>query len=417
MKLINLLTIWYILITMIALFLGGLLIFKKFESEIDFELGRELDRQIDAYAERIQSGAPADRLIYDKLEILEIPYDLPLEELYLRDTVAYHDPMNRAENQLKASKSYKINGKHYRISYYNVVVETEDITETVVITMLSVFLIQLLFLGFFTRIGSKKILRPFHKTLDQIRSFNFQKNEPIHLPKNSIAEFEKLNSFLEKMSQKLLLDYRQIKEFSENLSHEIQTPSAIIRGKLEHLMNENINENQAQMIQAAYQSNEKINKIVRSLSMLAKLENEEFEAPEKIDLSPIVRKLIEGMEELIELKNLEVKTQIQENSMVKIHPFIAEVLIQNLINNAIKHNSEGGKLYVELNDYSLRIENSGAIPDKDPEEFFGRFSKGNTNSDSIGLGLSIVKQICRRYNLRPIYRIENNLHVLTILFK
>ncbi|MFC3416931.1 sensor histidine kinase [Algoriphagus hitonicola] len=417
MKLINLLTIWYTLITMIALFLGGLLIFKKFESEIDFELGRELDRQIDAYAERIESGAPADRLIYDKLEIREIPYELPLEELYLRDTVAYHDPMNRAENQLKASKSYKIDGKHYRISYYNIVVETEDITETVVITMFSVFLIQLLFLGFFTRIGSNKILRPFHKTLDQIRSFNFQKNEPLHLPENSIAEFEKLNSFLEKMSQKLLNDYRQIKEFSENLSHEIQTPSAIIRGKLEHLMNEQISEKQALMIQSAYQSNEKINKIVRSLSMLAKLENEEFEAPEKIDLSPIVQKIIEGMTELIELKNLEVKTQIQENSSVKIHPFIAEVLIQNLINNAIKHNVEGGKLYVELNDYSLRIENSGALPEKDPEEFFDRFSKGNTNSDSIGLGLSIVKQICRRYNLRPIYRIENNLHVLTILFK
>ncbi|MGM0946995.1 MAG: sensor histidine kinase [Bacteroidota bacterium] len=417
MKLINLLTTWYILITMIALFLGGLLIFKKLESEIDFELGRELDRQIDAYAERIRDGAPADRLIYDKLEITEIPLDIPEEELYLRDTIAYHDPMNREEKQLKASKSYKIDGKHYRISYYNIVVETEDITETVVITMVSVFLIQLLFLGFFTRIGSKKILRPFHQTLDQIRSFNFQKNEPLHLPKNAVAEFEKLNSFLEKMSQKLLNDYRQIKEFSENLSHEVQTPSAVIRGKLEHLMNEDISEKQALMIQAAYQSNEKINKIVRSLSMLAKLENEEFEAPEKIDLSPILHRVLDGMQELIELRSLVVSTQIQENSLVKIHPFIAEVLIQNLINNAIKHNIQGGQLRIELNEYSLRIENSGKLPDKDPEEFFDRFKKANSSSESIGLGLAIVKQICRRYTLRPQYRIENNLHVLMILFK
>ncbi|WP_332913152.1 sensor histidine kinase [Algoriphagus boritolerans] len=81
-----------------------------------------------------------------------------------------------------------------------------------------------------------------------------------------------------------------MKEFSENLSHEIQTPSAVIRGKLEHLINENITEKQAELISSAYKNNERITHIVRSLGMLAKLENEEFEAPETINLSPALEK-------------------------------------------------------------------------------------------------------------------------------
>lgn len=417
MRLLNLLTAWYILITMVGLLIGGFLIYKKLDSEIDFELGRELDRQIEAYAQRVKAGVPPDRLNYDKLEIKEIPFNLPIEELSLRDTVAYHDPMNRHEKQLKASKSFKTEDKHYRISYYNVVIESEDITETVVITMASIFLIQLVILGFFVRIGSKRILRPFHRTLSKIRGFNFQQNKPLEFDQYAISEFNKLNSFLSRMSLKLLKDYRQMKEFSENLSHEIQTPSAIIRGKLEHMMNEDISENQAAMIQSIYQSNEKINKIVRSLSMLAKLENEEFEAPETINLSPVLFRVIESMEELIEMKDLNLKTQIKEEAFVKIHPFVAEVLLQNLINNAIKHNQPGGRIQVELNDYSIRIENTGKLPDFDPEIFFERFKRAENRSDSIGLGLAIVKQICKTYGFRPTYRIENNLHVISILFK
>jgi len=286
--------------------------------------------------------------------------------------------MNRHEKQLKASKSFKTEDKHYRISYYNLVIESEDITETVVITMVSIFLIQLVILGFFIRIGSKRILRPFHRTLSKIRGFNFQQNKPLEFDQYAISEFNKLNSFLSRMSLKLLKDYREMKEFSENLSHEIQTPSAIIRGKLEHMMNEDISENQAAMIQSIYQSNEKINKIVRSLSMLAKLENEEFEAPETINLSPVLLKVIESMEELIEMKDLNLKTQIKEEAFVKIHPFVAEVLLQNLINNAIKHNQPGGKIQIELNDYSIRIENTGKLPDFDPEIFFERFKEPKT---------------------------------------
>lgn len=417
MKLINIITGWYLGITLAALLVGGFFIYDKLESEINFELGMELTRQIDAYAARIENGVAAERLEYDKLEIKEIPIHLPIEELQLRDTVAYHDPMNRDEGQLKASKSYKVNGRHYRISYYNLVVEAQDITETVVITMMAVFAIQLVFIGIFFRIISTKIFLPFHESLDAVQAFSFQENEPLEFSKNGITEFEKLNEFLERMTKKLLKDYRQIKEFSENISHEIQTPSAVIRGKLEHLMNEGMTEKQAELINSAYQNNERINRIVRSLGVLAKLENEEFQAPETLNLSSFTEKILADLEELIEIRAISLTRQIDPMVWLEIHPFVAEVLLNNLIRNAIRHNNEEGLIKIELNSQFLKIENTGTTPTSDPQEYLERFKKGSDHPESVGLGLAIVSQICKNYGFRLFYYFENNMHTIRILFR
>jgi signal transduction histidine kinase len=416
MKLLNLLTVLYLIPTLLALVIGGIFIFRKLESEINFELGMELNRQIDAFANRIRQGVPPEGLASNRLEIFELSYSLPEEGLTLRDTLAYHDPMNQNEVQLKASKSYKIGDKHYRISYYNLVVETEDITETVVYTMLIVLLVQLLFIGFFFRGVSTRILKPFYHTLDQIQQFNFQQNVPLNLARTQIREFNELNGFLERMSNKLLKDYRKIKEFSENISHEIQTPAAVVRGKLEHLMNLEINREQSELIHSAYQNNERIHRIVRSLSLLAKLENEEFETPSPINLSEIFHKNLEMLEELIQLSALTLEVNLDPSVMVNMHPFIAEIMMHNLISNAIKHNHKGGWINIILSASELRIENSGLPLKQNPNELLQRFKKESTNPDSVGLGLAIVYQICKTYGFTFRYISEKETHSVFIAF-
>ncbi|MEX2565774.1 MAG: hypothetical protein WD431_07530 [Cyclobacteriaceae bacterium] len=110
------------------------------------------------------------------------------------------------------------------MSTYNIMIESSDITETVVQTMVAIFVLILVFITITSRIISKKILRPFHQSLDQIRAFSFKKNTPLKFGPTKTDEFIKLNDFLHKMSLQLLHDFRIVKEFSENISHEIQTP-------------------------------------------------------------------------------------------------------------------------------------------------------------------------------------------------
>ena len=417
MKLLNLLTSVYLIIILMALLIGGFFIYRKLGEEINFELGMELNRQLDAYAERIKQGIPPDALVNERLEIIELPFQLEAEDLSIRDTIAYHDPLSREEKQLKASKSFKIGNRHFRISYYNLVVEAEDITETVVYTMLVVFFIQLVFLGLFFRGISNWILKPFHHTLQKIQQFNFQTNKPLHFEKSKVSEFNHLNGFLERMTQKLLKDYRQIKEFSENISHEIQTPAAVVSGKLENLMNLEMTEEQAHLIYSAYQNNERIHRIVRSLSLLAKLENEEFDPPSEIDLSEIFIKNIELLSELITLSDLNLQTEIKPNVMVKMHPFIAEIMINNLLGNAIKHNFKGGWIKVKLGLNQLLIQNSGNSLQHSPIELIERFKKESDKPESVGLGLAIVNQICKTYQFSFGYATDVSIHTTTIDFK
>lgn len=417
MKLLNYLTSIYVVLTLLTLVVGGFFIFSKLESEINFELGRELNRQVDTFAERLRQGAPPEELTSDRLEIFELSYSLPEEELTLRDTLAYHDPMNQNEVQLKATKSYKIGDKHYRISYYNLVVETEDITETVVYTMLIVLVVQLLFIGFFFRGVSNRILMPFYQTLDQIQQFSFQQNVPLDLGRSQIKEFNELNGFLERLSKKLLTDYRQIKEFSENISHEIQTPAAVVRGKLEHLMNLEINREQSELIHSAYQNNERIHRIVRSLGLLAKLENEEFEAPVPINLTDILYKNLKMLKELIQLSALTLETHLDPRILVKMHPFIAEIMMHNLLSNAIKHNQKGGWITVTLTPDTLQLDNSGLPLRQHPKDLLQRFKKDSPHPDSVGLGLSIVNQICKTYGFTFSYSSEKEKHSVIIDFR
>ncbi|HWY37848.1 MAG TPA: sensor histidine kinase, partial [Bacteroidia bacterium] len=94
----------------------------------------------------------------------------------------------------------------------------------------------------------------------------------------------------------------------------------------------------------------------------------------------------------------------------------AGILFDNLIKNAIKHNSNGGQIKVEADKESFSISNTGAPPNVDTNKFFERFYKGNS-ADSLGLGLAIVKKICEVYSLPVTYLYDNGFHTLTINLK
>ncbi len=417
MKLINTFTIWYLGISAIVLLLGGILIFQKLESEIDFEQGKELERQLDNYAQILEKGKPERLKKKDRLEIAELPPESPLLPFNVRDTLAWHDQLEQMERQLKASRSYLIDGKHYYLSTYNIVIETSDITETVVQTMIAIFILLLIFIAITGRMISKKILSPFHHSLEKIKGFSFKENKPLAFAPTNTEEFIKLNDFLHKMSIQLLKDYRVMKEFSENLSHEIQTPVAVVRGKLELLMDTPIDDKQANLIASAYGANEKITRIVGSLAVLARLENQEFSFAEEINLSAIVCQATRDFEDLVVMKNISLESEIQPDVFINIHPHMAEILLQNLLTNAIKHNQRDGSIFIKLDPKTLEIVNTGNQPDHDVNEFFERFKKGNSNDDSIGLGLSIIKQICIVNGFEISYSYQAPFHSVRISFR
>lgn len=416
MKLIQKFTLWYLVATFFVLVIGGVFSFKSIKKEVDREQARYLKKNIDFTIQQLTNGVLPDSLFQNKIEVKEVSKALEESDFLIKDTLVWHNYLKRMEPQIKVSTVRTINGQSFYISTYGAMLDTGDITYAVLKSSIVIFLIMLLVAGIISIFISKKILAPFYKTLGEMKSFRLSQKKAINLPSPHTAEFKELNLFLLEMTTKAQEDYRSLKEFTENASHELQTPLAIIRGKLELMMDSNLANEQASLISSAHNAVEKLSKIGQSLTLLAKLDNQEFEISTTINFSQQLKESLFAFQELIEMKSLHLETSIEENVHIKIHPLLNNILLNNLLSNAIRHNHECGIINIELSAQSLIISNTGEGLDLFPSELFKRFKKNNPSSDSIGLGLAIVKQICERNNIAIEYTQEEEMHILVLTF-
>lgn len=308
----------------------------------------------------------------------------------------------------------QIREKPYRISLSHTKLDSEALIMTSLFAVLGILLLLLLAINLFNRYLSLRLWRPFYQTIRQIRGFTFDKGEPLSPPKTRIEEFEVLNHALELMTTKVLRDYRSLKQFTENASHEIQTPLAIIKSKVELLIQqEGRAEKELQAIQHIQEATSRLSKLNNSLLLLARIENRQYSDAHELGLKALIEKKLDQLEPLITAKNLSVRTSLAEVSMV-MDPTLAEVLLNNLLANAIKHNLTDGSIEIALQEKQLRVRNTGAPLNIAPEALFERFRKGADASPSLGLGLAIVKEICDIYGFKASYAYEGGWHELSI---
>ena len=171
-----------------------------------------------------------------------------------------------------------VNGKLYRVDVRKSQEETEDLVQLILKITLAIVLVLLAALFIINRFVLNKLWRPFNSTLRQIKEFNVSGKNEVLLEKTNINEFAELNSAVDSMTKKASRDYNEIKSFTENASHEIQTPLAIIRSKLELLsQSENLNEDQMNAIQSISETTNRLSKLNQSLILLTKIDNRQFD--------------------------------------------------------------------------------------------------------------------------------------------
>jgi len=417
MRLIGKLTVWYIIITAIVLTIGGMIVFREIMHNVDREAYIKLNSWVRSTAEQLKQGVSVEELsINPSVTVIELDYDEPVIEHYQNDSTGIFPPRKRGDDRrLIIGKSFKINGNHYYITAQNFIAEPDEIEEGIQSSMMIIFIILIVFVGIVSLIVSRIILRPFKNALLAMDEFNLKQQQPILLSDTHTKEFKSLNRFLEKMTYKAINDYKTLKEFSENASHEIQTPLAIIRGKLELLMDSQIDQDQAESINSIQNAVNKLSSIHHSLALITKLENEEYTL-ETINFSNQVKNAVAYIKELVEMNNIALETDIEDQVMLHFNSYLADVVLNNLLSNAVKHNLADGYIKVDLRNAALIIENVGHPLEVAPEQLFKRFKKSNQSGSSTGLGLSIVKQICDLSNFQISYTNEGNIHRVTIEF-
>jgi len=418
MKLISKFVLIYLAVTVIVLGIGGYVSYFIIKDELDTELKwRFLDR-IERVTYLLEQGKDFNAKVGDRedrnLTVSQLP-DTVEPGVQIRDTLVWNERLQQMEPNLKMDAYRTVNGNSYHITTYGALVETDDITEAVtkiLLWILGMQIIGAIGVGF---IVSNRLFKPFRETLERIKQFKLQEKNPIPAEETNVKEFDDLNHFVEVMTRKAVADYQNLKEFAENASHELQTPLSIIKGKLELLTETDLTPEQYQYVEASQRSIKKLSRLSESLALLTKIENHEFTNTDDVNLTKLIRESTTSFEEFIQLNGLDVKTNLEANVIIHMHPVLADILWTNLFQNAIKHNVEDGKIEISLTGDRLKIANTGKAPDKDTDELFGRFKKAEHSPDSIGLGLSIIKRIVDQNDYRIDYRYSDGWHTIEIM--
>ena len=334
-----------------------------------------------------------------------------------KDTLIYDANEDDKVDFRQISLVYSINGKKYYIAARNELFENSDLLATIVLVIGSVFILLLISLYFINKKLSLNIWQPFYKTLDELKEFSYDSAVFRLSSVSQVDEFIELNKTLENLTNKVISDYQSLKRFTEDASHEIQNPIAIIQSKLETLLQyPELNKEQAELIKYTYSSAIKISKLTQTLLLLTKIANDQFPIKTDVNIGELINEKIKFFDDHISEKVLIVNKEIDPECIKRINVFLAESLVVNLIGNSVKHCISGGKIDIKLDKSHLIISNSGSPLPVESSELFERFFKINKSSDSHGLGLSIVRGICTLNQWEIRYEYGNNQHKFIIKF-
>ncbi|NIG56526.1 HAMP domain-containing sensor histidine kinase [Chitinophaga sp. Cy-1792] len=419
MKLLNKMSIWFLgmifLVTPVTMVISRNNIKKHLDQA---EIARMTAVNDHVYNQLLAGDVPDQYTHGRAITVSLYNGKMPQERVQTIKSSNIKDDLVENECRITVSSFYPYGNQIYKISSYNYVLKSNELFKDMLNTVLWKMLIMIAVIVLTARLLSRILLSPLHRSMRIIKHFDLKKKDSkIELPHTSTTEFKELNDFLKRMTTRAKADYAAVKEFSENASHELQTPLAVVRSKLDLLSQTDIDGKQAELIGDMQTAIERLSHINRSLVLLTKLENHEYNASAHIKFCTITRNVLAMYEDWINLKEIKLQTHFEKNVSLKIHPALAEMLISNLLSNAIRYNlEEGGEMQVELTAGHFKVRNTGHPPILPTEELFRRFKKTNQCNDSIGLGLAIVKQICEVNDFTVTYNFEDGWHQLDVCF-
>ena len=218
-------------------------------------------------------------------------------------------------------------------------------------------------------------------------------------------ELERLSVSLNRMIARLDDAFQNSKRFVADASHELRTPLTILRGELEDLAEDSrldaeLRERAASLLEEVVH----LSKIVEQLFMLSRLDAGEAQTEwSRFDLAELARTTAEQMSLLAEDKNISISCDTHQPVSVEGDRVRLKQVVVNLLDNAIKYTPEKGAIQLRVGTVNghavLEVADNGAgiPPDALPhvfERFFRVDQTRSADSESAGLGLSIVKSIC-----------------------
>lgn len=377
-------------------------------------LQNEVEEVLHSTESRVTNALQNNSKTYSLPPIVEINEVESLQNEIIKDTIIFDPSQDEMELFRELSTFKSINGKNYQITVRNMEVESEDFLIAIVLSNIIIFVLAFFFLFYFNTTQNLKLWSPFFKNLEQMKQFSLTSKAPIELVESDVLEFSELKNEISFLTNKVRTDYESLKQFTENVSHEMQTPLAIIQAKIDNIINEQeINDKQFEQVTSIQKDIQRLKQLNKRITTLTKIENNQYVNIEDVIITNLINEKIETFKEL-QFANIVYETK--KDLSVLMDAYLADILINNLISNAIKHSKEKKEITIITKDNLLVISNFGDKALAHPENLFLRFYRETTTNQSTGLGLAIVKKICDLYGFKISYKFELNYHIFSIDF-
>ena len=406
MKLIHKTAI-YLLLAAIPIALGGVFLLNHFiHRNIRHEIDEVLLTELSQVQEQLRTNPPNAASLpgWDpNIQIALSGSAIPTADTFT-DSAAF-DPHEKEHVTFRVLRTgYSTGSQVYSIRLQQSYLEFDEIAGTLSVGVIVCFLLVVMLLVGADVLVSRRIWKPFYGIIHQLEQFRVDRPDEAEFPVSDVNEFSLLSQSLTAMSHRTRHQYAQQKQFTDNASHEMQTPLSVLSFELDLLQqSERLDENDLDRIQRAQREIKRLSAMNQSLLLLAKIDNHQFAHNESVNIGELVKQVLDNYADYIAHRSIRVTRLISDGAYRPLNRQLADVFFSNLIKNAVRHGDANSSMLVQVGASNFIITNEGDPLPFPEEQLFSRFVRNQALPQSTGLGLALVKEIAHQYGMHVHY--------------
>ncbi|MGM9705745.1 MAG: sensor histidine kinase [Prevotella sp.] len=418
MKLINYISLRLFAIAAVVLTFWSVLFYFAIIDEINDETDDSLEDYAELVIKRYLSG--------EKMPTTSISTN---NQYYLHEvTAGYADSVSHvryadSEVYIKYKHEYEParsiayifmtdSGRYYEVVVYVPTIDKDDLKEMLFYWIMFLSIAIMICIATLNVFMVRRSMRPLYNLLRAMDAYRLGHGSTVGHNPTRISEFSHISDAVSRLMIRSDKLYANQKIFIGNASHEMQTPIAACKNRLELLLEEGgLNEMQAGEIVRTLNTLNSLSKLNRSLLMLCKIENGQYSDVETVDMAGIVAPLVDDLQTVFADKHISVEQTVDAPWLISMSKQLSRVFVSNVLKNAFVHNVEGGVVKIRIYDGGMTVSNTATGRPLDTSRIYTQFYHTPGNKSSMGLGMSLVKAVCDFYSIDIHYRFDDGLHV------
>lgn len=405
----------YLIFTMVA-FAGSALYLTHETNEF---INHDVEIQFIKLAHRTKhylrhDGIPGRKQHFMEASMVSGPIDTTAFPVYT-DTLMTNPYTDAREQFRRKSTLLQVNDTTYQATFTKSIEDYLRLRDDIYGSLIPAFILLAVGIVGFNLLLSRSIFRPFNTILDTMKTYSVGGDTAVKPVQTSTREFNRMQRLFRQMLKRIEADYRRLKEYTEDMAHEIQTPLSVVRNKLETVIDDGVvMERQGEAVQAIWHEINHLSKLGKSLNLLTKIENREFADVQTIHTGPVIEQHVQQIEDVAGFQDLEIRLELSQEHTMEMDPYLLDILIKNLLNNALRYSIPEGPVRIRTTEKTLIFSNYGEPLPFPAEKLFERFAHHEEREEALGLGLALVQKICEHNELTITYEYQDRQHFFRI---